>query len=137
MEDTLITFETAKLAKEVGFNGRGTTHFSDGLSIRFSYVKDNSTGTHVVKYIDWNKHDKFADNISRPTQSLLQKWLREVHNLHVVAIPSTLGTGKWYYHRFDLLDLNRDSEPELVDKYDTYEEALEAGLAYALKLIKK
>lgn len=63
MEDTLITFETAELAKEKGFN------------IPCKHLYDIKTGEYSDGYI-------FGDVILAPTQSLLQKWLRDKYNWH-------------------------------------------------------
>jgi hypothetical protein len=66
------------------------------------------------------------------TQSLLQKWLREVHDIHVYIIPiETI-----------LID-TRDFQTRILTgqslflgkTYKSYEEALEFGLTEALQLI--
>jgi len=73
--------------------------------------------------------------------SLLQKWLREEHGIHVNPTPyresadhSNEITGYYvgtiYYTNGDCYNGVEDSN------YSTYEEALEAGLQEALKLIK-
>lgn len=67
------------------------------------------------------------------TQSLLQKWLREVHNI-VVLIHQYSDTKRYFYltneeYNFEC-DWNKLS-------YETYEEALEIGLRENLKLIKQ
>ena len=102
MKEHLITFETAKLAKEKEFDW----HDDDTIWINESMDKD-SVATHPA-----------------PTQSLLQKWLREVCNIFVS------------------IDVNYNCriylEDELIDesfKFHSYEQALEKGLQEALKLI--
>ena len=75
----------------------------------------------------------FTD-IEFPPQSVAQKWLRETKNLHI-EIPYMYGN-YWIYNiltipNHDLVGLyNRP-----IIHYNTYEEALEAGLQEALKLI--
>lgn len=79
MTDTLITFETAKLAKSKGFN----------IPVRFGVfgskmkLTENHGWEHykILELNDWNK--KPRKSYSVPTQSLLQKWLREVHDIHI------------------------------------------------------
>jgi len=68
MEESTVSFETAKLDKEKGFN-QG----------RFNYPKYDEEGN--VHFIGFNK------GYSAPTQSLLQKWLREKHNIECYAYP--------------------------------------------------
>lgn len=70
---------------------------------------------------------------SAPTQSLLQKWLREIHNIHVSSFED-YGKTVLLIHYYD----HENSRVELWSykgPYDTYEEALEKGLLGALKLI--
>jgi len=92
MTDQLITFETAKLSKEKGFDL--INHLKNGLP---------------------------------PTQSLLQKWLRENHNIHIVISP-TMGA-------IIVELLNPALTWGSIPPQKSYEEALEAGLIEALKLI--
>jgi len=119
MEDQLIAFETAKLAKEKGFNEK----------TNFAFYYD---GTQT-----WNDPG-YDILIARPTQSLLQKWLREKYRIDITV---------WI--RFDqsygvLLckDRNRIGEEIIISVTsknlgnNLYELALEQGLYEALKLIK-
>lgn len=113
IEEELVTFETAKLAKEKGFNiftGKAWIK-KEGQEIFFVPVY-----TGVTNGIDYHA----------PTQSLLQKWLREVHNIKLCI--SWTETDNWLY------EINHKQEG--ISGYNTYEEALEKGLFQALKLIK-
>ena len=113
MEDTRITFETAKLAKEKGFI----------IKTKYSwYVPDNSK-----PIIEKHKPDGLY-YLSCPTQSLLAKWLREKHNIHLIAYKNINIDGyDWCYITTDGITN--------INSYKTYEEALEIGLQEALKLI--
>lgn len=134
MKDQLITFETAKLAKEKGFN-----------EYCYNYWIDENTQTNE-HYI--GKLVKEFKPIPAPTQSLLQKWLREKHNIDVVISPERYYTGVNYLVQAQKWDLNADPEVKLNfvikgscwyndnHEYPTYEEALEKGLQEALKLIE-
>ena len=64
----------------------------------------------------------------RPTQSLLQKWLREIHNIHI-EINRTYEKGYYTYEYF--IDKNNQ-----LFGFKNFEEALEKGLLEGLKLIK-
>ena len=66
-----------------------------------------------------------------PTQSLVQKWLREVHNIHISVICSVLRDKYWS----EIYGQNTTAM-ESVLEYSTYEEALENALQESLKLIK-
>ena len=62
-------------------------------------------------------------NILAPTQSLLQKWLRETHNIFISINVN-------YCYKI----YNNDELYEESFYYNNYEEALEQGLQEALKL---
>lgn len=129
MEETLVTFETALLAKEKGFSWATT----------YEYGKDECFYSR-----DYIPHDyNIRGLISAPTQSLLQKWLREVHKINVEsyylpnaekyashAVPMNIikpkhynFVGECYNARKKYLSKNR---------FNTYEEALEEGLINGL-----
>jgi hypothetical protein len=70
-----------------------------------------------------------------PTQSLLQRWLREVHNIHVeIWFDNTQLDGFPYLYE---IYNQQNQEGDINGHYfDNYEEALEEGLQEALKLIE-
>lgn len=73
----------------------------------------------------------------RPSQSLIQKWLREIKNLHISIIRNACG------YSYDIC--KADNGTHITDgifkgsndggQWDTYEEALEVGIQEAIKLI--
>lgn len=153
MEEQLITFETAKLAKEKGFNIPQNKMYSYGKDM-FEYI-DKVRFYDGIKYecsetpYNWNddKSPTSTKYFSAPTQSLLQKWLREKHGIHIVLIPTI--NAAWTYKTTTVLS-ERDEEVIIGIKdvgdlppyknvcgedFSTYEKALERGLQEALKLI--
>jgi len=123
MEEQLIEFETAKLAKEKGFkipcDGRWWIEpASDWKFSKQGAVKCNNSSD---------------DSIARPTQSLLQKWLREVHNIDVYAQPVRFtGYIEIGYYTYSVMG----EIPVKNYRYNSWEEALEVGLLEGLKLIE-
>lgn len=81
--------------------------------------------------------------ISRPTLALAERWLREVHGLHVYAFQTNLPltepqTDKWEWGY--VIDKVNDPNSNVANcemYFDSYEAAFEAGLREAIKLIKK
>ena len=75
----------------------------------------------------------FTD-IEFPTQSIVQKWLRETKDLHIgICYSHKLF---WYYEIMSVSNhvlVGLAISPSI--HYNTYEEALEAGIQEALKLI--
>lgn len=114
MKEQRISLDTAKLAREKGFN----IHCIEGYTIEGGETLDIGTEAFTCKYY-------------APTQSLLQKWLREEHKIDVEARPVRYAGDKEtsYYQSYI------NGCVISMKKYNTYEEALEVSLFEALKLI--
>ena len=136
MKEQLITFETAKLAKEKGFDENCYSYYKNEelkLGPFCKTITSNLYGkrTEIFKYTNSEKDN----HITAPTQSLLQKWLREEHQIYVEAHIAiyTSQTFAWHLaYRFGA-EVRTNGCTEYI--YTTYEEALEIGLQEALKLI--
>jgi len=122
MNEQLISFKTAKLAKENGFE--------------LSYVNDDWE----YHYTDDGKLLKRNIITMVSTQSLLQKWLREQHKIEVnISWEQNMGWFyiiAWLYESNDMIKLELDDIYNMKSEYKTYEEALEDGLYQAIDLIK-
>ena len=132
MEDTRVTFETAKLAKEKGF-------FQETNRLEIPYY--NYKGEFKGDVSDWRirKYIRGEDTsdiefVSAPTQSLLAKWLREQHNIYVTSQIGNLDFINTYHYEIRYIDKNKFM-CKVNGNFKTYEEALEIGLQKALKLI--
>ena len=132
MEDTLITFETAKLAKEKGF-------FQETNRLKIPYYnykgefKGDVSDWRIRKYIR-GENTSDIEFVSAPTQSLLAKWLREEYNIHVTSQIGNLDFINTYHYEIRYIDKNKFM-CKVNGNFKTYEEALEIGLQKALKLI--
>ena len=116
MKEQLVSFETAKLAKEKGFNWNCEKCFQIG-NLKIVPIKN-----HQWKCLD-------------PTQSLLQKWLREIHGIDICIHRSFSMTKS--YHYCIIKDCNYENETsQTCIPGRTYEQALEDGLYKTLNLIK-
>lgn len=135
MTDQLISFETAKLAKKKGFNEE-TSHYYDLIDNKLKHTIEGFSNPNEDCMIDieleWHNHSNF-NRLAAPTQSLLQKWLREKHELHVGIYYRNVDKS-WITEIFYTREYMKNGRlPYTVHK--TYEEALEQGLIEALKLI--
>ena len=113
-DDQLIEFETGELAKEKGYEGDKTIKYGwyyDGESTYFSY-----------------KHRNIL--IPQPTQSSLQKWLREEKCVNVFVVPAL----KENHYEWLIID-NDENIIEADECFVKFEKALEIGLKTALELI--
>lgn len=116
MKETLISFETAVLAKNKSFDWK----------VAEFYLERDGSIWEGGEFIEPTNHNEFPDVLSAPTQSLLQKWLREVHSLKLCI--------SWIESDNYLFEINH--KEDAVSGYAAYEEALEAGLKESLKLLK-
>jgi hypothetical protein len=134
LEEQVISFETAKQAREKGFElrvcGWYNTHPSDKQTLRTAAPFNHNFKAHG------------DGTVSAPRQALLQKWLRDKHNLDTdiwcnasgwgFNLNKTCGTSIYEYEYEDFTE----AEPE-SGMFKTYEQALEKALQEALKLIKE
>lgn len=119
MEEQLVTFDTAKLAKEKGFDS----------NTRMMYSDDELQG---VKLDMHGNANNFIDKYSAPTQSSLQAWLRKEHNIIIYSRPFIDYDNNVDNIIYKYIIWNGATE----GNYKTYEEALENSFQEALKLIK-
>lgn len=125
MKDELVSFECAKLAKEKGFDWKVLFHYKGSELINNGKGYDfNSPEEQKL----WN-----IEITSAPTQSLLQKWLREKHKIYVEIHYNPIDKD------FSIHIKNENTMRELFNMNlmsDRYESILEAALIKALELIK-
>ena len=121
IEDEYVSFETAKLLKEAGFDVPCTSQYTEGKCI-----------WNVGYPYNFNQ-DEFG--YSRPTQALAERWLREVYNVAIYSLYDD-DMEKWFYV-VDAFTKNPVINGfQSGSEYDDYESAFEDGLREAIKLIK-
>ena len=128
MQEELTSLKTAKKAKEKGFNLKVRSMFLEDKLYEDTNTKGNYND---VKWVRTWRNSPVDDTISAPTQSLLQRWLREVHKINIVIQYWTgLKPHKPVLHYRTTVNENFFGE-----HYVTYEEALEEALFEALNLV--
>jgi len=119
MKDQFVTYEIALRLKELGFNESCLGWYSiyrKNLSINFGYViLENLTKAATLA----------------PLWQQAQRWLREVHHIHIGIWYNTL-TSKYRWEKNLIGGEFTDSHDQ---EFDTYELALSEGLTEALKLL--
>lgn len=112
-----VSFETAKLLKEKGFNWECISYYvvDEPNYVKYSFLEEtNST---------WESRC-----CSAPTIQMAMKWLREVHNIAI----ETEWEHLWYAYIKPMT-----SKPSEEDYYQCesskYEEACEAAIRYCLE----
>lgn len=140
MNEQLISFDVAKLAKEVGFDWLCLYHYHKEKL--YPNWTENGSSTDVEFEADvedllenYNNKHLVGKYCSVPSQSFLQKWLRDEHGIAVHI--STDITLSWVYTIQSLHPqaTYTGSTITSVEVFSTYEESLEKGLYRALKLI--
>jgi hypothetical protein len=131
MKDELVTFETAQLAKEKGFIHMKANCYGDNMC----YQLPDGELTNALK------GNTVSGYILAPTQSLLQKWLRDTHKIDVFIEEGyhyTIHT-IYTYEKSEGFNsgIGHNNTGISNGEFETYEEALEIGLVEALKQIKK
>lgn len=132
MKEQLIEFQTAKLAKKRGF----IDYTFNGYNKKAVLVdrEDIYDGSEFL--LDWNTATCMieGEHYAAPTQSLLQKWLREKYNIHISV--ELLKDDMWGSTVYSDLYEYKDLTETYDQTWKTFEAALEEGLQEALKLIK-
>lgn len=125
MKDELIKYDTAVLAKEKGFDEPCLFFFrEDKTEFNLDYISQT------------DRNSNYNKSYGKCTQSLLQRWLREVHHIFVYVIPSYT-TNEQYMIEIQHGSKLKTSATGLTEKpyYSTWEKALEEGLKQALLLL--
>jgi hypothetical protein len=139
MEDKIVDLELAKLAGKVGFYNNCEYVYAE--TIEYEY-EDNHTGNEYThEYVPPRvKTYKYLNSYDRkiclaPSQTELQKWLRETMKINVTVTPDyfpyDFGKITYKVKVWILSEEHGYTEPEFCD-FETYEEALEKGLYEAV-----
>jgi len=124
MTDEKVGFDVARLAKEKGFDVPTLYCFLLDRSEQFSSGEEGDCALY---------NHNLWDYYSRPTQSLLARWLREVHKIHISPMFIGPDTNKYQYR----IDIEGSGNTGKYSKWFlSFEECFEEGLKEGLSLIK-
>ena len=121
MELQIVNKEIAIQLKELGFDWEVNAYYKEEL---YEQVKNE-----LYKDCCSNNFSQYIDDISAPTQALVCKWLRDVHNINISIISISTKELQYYY---DIIQLNVSHDIP----YNTYELAEEAGILKAIEILK-
>lgn len=130
IEEAYVSFETAKLLKEKGFDEECYQKYDDEGYLSFN---------HVGYINNENPCDDFY--ALAPTHQMVMCWLREVHNQHIVIQAyNNVALLKTDYY-VEIQNLNEPTKKGYCVngcmRKSTYEEAVESAIKYCLtNLIK-
>ena len=126
IQEEVVTYEVAKLAKEKGFS----QHIGDdAYVVENEYDDKYEVGCcYPIPFIP-----DYLPTITAPTQSLLQRWLREEKKVEAY-VRHFEETNKYPHHFGIIITDDKGQTLEIGGKlFDTYELALEDALKYALE----
>lgn len=115
IKEDFVSFETAKLLKEKGFDQNCATYYLDG---------------HVWRHYHGEVILKGKQIYAAPTQAIVMKWLRDIHGwfIHIDVIREA---SCWLA---DIQDIKNDvAIYPIKDEFPNYEEAVEAAIKYCLE----
>lgn len=118
--EQICTYEVCKLAKVKGFPHNGNRKYYEFGGSRLF--------TPTYKEVWYGDFPIPNTCVAAPTQSLLQRWLREEKGLHITIL---FDNNEFWWQIKNLA--NRDSEYGEALGFDTYELALEDALKYSLE----
>ena len=123
--DDYVSLEQAKLLKENGF----PQEFTNGCKV---FCTVGEFKGKIVSYNDCaSERDK--KSIAAPSLYVVQKWLRNEHNIHLVIHKDRIDEWSVYGHEISPIEFTVFS---LLIGFDSYEEALSAGITKALESLK-
>lgn len=113
-----VSFETAKLLKEKGFEGVVNAYY---------HIWDN--GNRVCSVQEFSHSEAPHLYIPAPHLSIAMKWLREIHKLFISIQLHIDGSYVWYIYKLDGTPKGCDRNPHNY----SYEEAAEAVIKHCLE----
>ena len=122
-----VSFEIAKLARENFFGEPCLTY----------YTQDDDAGYWMQNGMYYYSNGVKEGFVLRPTQAVLQKWLREEHGIFVEVQLDQTSNPKFAVEVFQFKSIGDFAQlkQKKWSLYSTYEDALEVGLLLALKAI--
>lgn len=122
--EDFVTYEQAQQLKELGFDWKCYAYYDkrrqDGIIDR------------ALKFQNYNYDNDYMNSVSTPTLAQVQKWLREKGKIILINVVPEL---KQYY--WNLYDESFSFRGACNENYNTYEQALSAGIDKALELLKE
>lgn len=125
-----VSFETAKLLKEKGFDEYGMYFYTLEDEGEEGY-KSNKR----LQELAHNSHPELEKRaVSCPTLQMAMKWLRDTFNLEIYPFHDTIQENNDWWYRIERHSKGcglTEHESDVI--YKTYEEACEAAIKYCLE----
>lgn len=137
LEEQVVSFKVAKLAEEKGFKDvvgkwRGKSYYN---------YKGELDGDVTDQLRPSNRNNPKFDSVAAPTQSLLQKYLRDKYNMHIrisicgLSADEGIAFISYSWSLFNTIDCVEYDKKGFDIAEPSYEKALDAALFEVLSLI--
>ena len=130
IQEDYVSFETAKLLKEKGFNESLTRAYIDIKNHPVRTLSDFNPINNSDLDITFPSED--VNLYSMPTLQMAMKWLREVHNIFIGITSCTYPTKKKVTWTPEISTFD-SVFPDSAIEYGKYEDACEAAIKYCLE----
>lgn len=132
INEDYVSFETAKLLKEKGFN----------VECLMSYVDKDLMNVYDSDFpSEYELVNCDSEVVDAPTLQMAMKWLREVHKVIPIILTGENSQDSFYYwFRIDTIKEGKWEDAiyrEDEKAFPTYEQACEAAIKYCLKNLVK
>ena len=124
MKEAYVSFETAKLLKEKGFDERTLYHYTNCDKLQ-----------HNIVYNQY-KNSEMLNAYSAPTHQMACAWLREVHKVLIVIDAYHADHWEGYIDSFEISIYSHASTiivPNEIAHHTDYEDAVEVAIKYCLE----
>lgn len=134
LQEDYVSFETAKLLKEKGFDGEYRAFWKDWkgeirlCSCNRAHMFDYCSNSMLRIYNGSNEL-----NIAAPTLQMAMKWLRKVHEIFIRPNISFLYPIRYYCEIFCYGDNLKTQQDVTTENFESPEEACEAAIKYCLE----
>ena len=135
-----VSFETAKLLKEKGFDEHCfCINYPLPEGGHYNIILPNLLNNSMIPFTDEYKFCRYKEDfITIPTLQMAMKWLRKNHQIFIRPNTSFLYPIRWYSEIFCYGDNLKTQQDVKTEYYDSPEEACEAAIRYCLEnLINK
>ena len=122
-QEAYVSFETAKLLKEKGFDE----------PCHYFYKPDSSDLYYGTEQIN----SQIGRFYNAPTQQMAMRWLREVHKIYIDISPTYSEVEKTIHFIWQIFDSNYDDIGDCEIFYSKYEKAVEDAIKYCLEHLIK
>jgi hypothetical protein len=131
ISEDYVSLETAKLLKGKGFNE--PCYMSYHETHKGFEIGDDAG--HTNDMFDKFFKDDGVMQYSAPTLQTAMKWIRNVHNIHIIVRPYTDTEGHKFNFLFDKFAYGcwQELGIYIMDYWGTYEECADKAIIYALK----